>query len=62
MDHRDGVGGRHVGHSLSHRSPAGIHRAGLFAQMAGTLDNITGGRIDINVVPGGIQGDFDGWV
>ena len=37
----------------------GFIAPGLFAQMAGTLDNITGGRIDINVVPGGIQGDFE---
>jgi alkanesulfonate monooxygenase len=27
--------------------------------MASTLDNISGGRIDLNVVPGGIQGDFE---
>ena len=27
--------------------------------MAATLDRISGGRIDINVVPGGIQGDFE---
>lgn len=37
----------------------GFIAPGLFAQMAGTLDNLTGGRIDINVVPGGIQGDFE---
>ena len=35
----------------------GITRAGLFAQQAATLHEISGGRIDINIVPGGIQGD-----
>ncbi len=37
----------------------GFVSTGLFAQMASTLDNISGGRIDLNVVPGGIQGDFE---
>ena len=37
----------------------GFISPGLFAQMAATLDRISGGRIDINVVPGGIQGDFE---
>ncbi len=37
----------------------GFIAPGLFAQMASTLDNIAGGRIDVNVVPGGIQGDFE---
>lgn len=37
----------------------GFVSPGLFAQMAATLSNISGGRIDINVVPGGIQGDFE---
>lgn len=37
----------------------GFISPGLFAQMAATLSNISGGRIDINVVPGGIQGDFE---
>jgi len=37
----------------------GFISAGLFAQMAATLDQISGGRIDLNVVPGGIQGDFE---
>ena len=35
---------------------------GLFAQMAGALHQISGGRLDIlpgNIVPGGIQGDFE---
>ncbi len=27
--------------------------------MAAALDQISGGRLDINVVPGGIQGDFE---
>ena len=37
----------------------GFISTGLFAQMASALDNISGGRVDINVVPGGIQGDFE---
>ncbi len=37
----------------------GFISPGLFAQMAGTLDQISGGRLDVNVVPGGIQGDFE---
>ncbi len=37
----------------------GFIAPGLFAQMAATLHNLAGGRIDINVVPGGIQGDFE---
>ena len=37
----------------------GFISPGLFAQMAATLDRISGGRIDINIVPGGIQGDFE---
>jgi alkanesulfonate monooxygenase len=37
----------------------GFTAPGLFAQMAATLDQVSGGRIDINVVPGGIQGDFE---
>lgn len=37
----------------------GFVSAGLFAQMAATLDNISGGRVDLNIVPGGIQGDFE---
>ena len=37
----------------------GFISTGLFAQMAATLDRISGGRIDINIVPGGIQGDFE---
>jgi len=37
----------------------GFISTGLFAQMAATLDQITGGRLDINVVPGGIQGDYE---
>ena len=37
----------------------GFISPGLFAQMAATLDQIAGGRIDINIVPGGIQGDFE---
>ena len=37
----------------------GFISPGLFAQMAATLDQISGGRIDINIVPGGIQGDFE---
>src|SRR5712691_10417678 len=37
----------------------GFISTGLFAQMAATLDQISRGRIDLNVVPGGIQGDFE---
>ena len=37
----------------------GFINTGLFAQMAATLDQLSGGRLDINVVPGGIQGDFE---
>lgn len=37
----------------------GFVSTGLFAQMAATLDQISSGRLDINVVPGGIQGDFE---
>ena len=32
---------------------------GLLAQMAATLANLSGGRLDLNVVPGGIQGDVE---
>ena len=35
----------------------GITPLGLFAQQAATLHEISGGRVDINIVPGGIQGD-----
>lgn len=37
----------------------GFISPGLFAQMAATLDQVSGGRADINVVPGGIAGDFE---
>lgn len=37
----------------------GFISPGLFAQMASSLDAISNGRIDINIVPGGIQGDFE---
>jgi len=37
----------------------GFIAAGLLAKMIATLDQITGGRVDINIVPGGIQGDFE---
>ena len=37
----------------------GFVSPGLFAQMAATLDQISSGRLDLNVVPGGIQGDFE---
>ncbi|NQW18562.1 MAG: LLM class flavin-dependent oxidoreductase [Chloroflexi bacterium] len=37
----------------------GFINPGLFAQMASSLDNISGGRINLNVVPGGIQGEFE---
>ncbi|MYJ02209.1 MAG: LLM class flavin-dependent oxidoreductase, partial [Chloroflexi bacterium] len=35
----------------------GVTPVGLFAQQAATLHEISRGRIDINIVPGGIQGD-----
>lgn len=37
----------------------GFISTGLFAQMAATFDQLSNGRLDINVVPGGIQGDFE---
>jgi alkanesulfonate monooxygenase len=37
----------------------GFIAAGLFAKMAATLDQISHGRVDINIVPGGIQHDFE---
>lgn len=37
----------------------GFISLGLFAQMAASLDQISKGRLDINIVPGGIQGDFE---
>ena len=39
----------------------GFVNPGLFAQMAATLSQITGGRVDLNVVPGGIKGEFEKW-
>lgn len=37
----------------------GFIAAGLFAKMAATLDQISQGRVDINIVPGGIRHDFE---
>lgn len=37
----------------------GFITAGLLAKMVATLDQISRGRIDINIVPGGIQNDFE---
>jgi len=37
----------------------GFISLGLFAQMAAALDQISGGRLDINIVPGGIQNDLE---
>ena len=37
----------------------GFISLGLFAQMAGALHEISNGRIDINIVPGGIQNDLE---
>jgi alkanesulfonate monooxygenase len=37
----------------------GFIQNGLFAQMVATASEISGGRIDLNVVPGGIQGDME---
>ena len=37
----------------------GFISLGLFAQMAAALHQISRGRLDINIVPGGIQNDLD---
>ena len=37
----------------------GFVSLGLFAQMAAALHQISAGRLDINIVPGGIQNDFE---
>jgi alkanesulfonate monooxygenase len=37
----------------------GFIAAGLLAKMVATLDQISHGRVDLNIVPGGIQGDFE---
>ena len=37
----------------------GFVALGLFAQMAAALHQISNGRLDINIVPGGIQNDFE---
>ncbi len=37
----------------------GFIAAGLFAKMVATLDQISHGRVDINIVPGGIANDFE---
>ncbi len=37
----------------------GFISTGLFAQMAAALSQLSGGRLDLNVVPGGIQGEFE---
>jgi alkanesulfonate monooxygenase len=37
----------------------GFVSLGLFAQMAAAFDQMSHGRLDINIVPGGIQGDFE---
>jgi alkanesulfonate monooxygenase len=37
----------------------GFIALGLFAQMAAAFSQISKGRLDINIVPGGIQGDFE---
>ena len=37
----------------------GFIAAGLLAKMAATLDQISRGRVDINIVPGGIRHDFE---
>jgi len=37
----------------------GFISPGMWGQMASALSNISGGRIDVNIVPGGIQGDFE---
>jgi alkanesulfonate monooxygenase len=37
----------------------GFIAAGLLAQMVATLDQLSRGRVDLNIVPGGIPGDFE---
>ena len=37
----------------------GFIAAGLLAQMVATLDQISRGRVDLHMVPGGIPGDFE---
>ena len=37
----------------------GFIAAGLLAKMAATLDQISSGRVDLNIVPGGIRHDFE---
>ena len=37
----------------------GFVSVGLFAQMAAAFHQISGGRLDINIVPGGIQNDME---
>ena len=37
----------------------GFIAAGLLAQMVATLEQISQGRVDLNIVPGGIPGDFE---
>jgi alkanesulfonate monooxygenase len=37
----------------------GFIAAGLLGQMVATLDQISRGRVDLNIVPGGIPGDFE---
>lgn len=37
----------------------GFIAAGLLAKMVATLDQISRGRVDINIVPGGIRNDFE---
>lgn len=37
----------------------GFISPGLFAQMAAALDQISHGRLDLNIVPGGIAGEFE---
>src|SRR2546422_2715900 len=37
----------------------GFISTGLFAQMAAALDQISGGRLGINLGPGGVQGDLE---
>ncbi len=37
----------------------GMVATALFAKMAATLDQVSGGRLDLNIVPGGIEGDLE---
>src|SRR4029453_17233434 len=59
VDDGDRAGGGDATDPVPGGGPSRIHLHGLFPQMAAGLDRIRGGALDLNVVPGGIQGDFE---